>query len=116
MQPSCTKYNPRYDIIFRRSASTPSFKSMLGRKDNIKHDNSSFYLKHNLIKDTMAGKTFIDFSKQTKRNSIFDNIEEKVMENISKILKKKSLILNNKESFENKKNKSALIKNKISRF
>ena len=112
LQPSCTKYNPRYDIIFRRSASTPSFKSMLGRKDNIKHDNSSFYLKHNLIKDTMAGKTFIDFSKQTKRNSIFDNIEEKVMENISNILKKKSLILKNKESFENKKNKSALILSK----
>ena len=112
LQPSCTKYNPRYDIIFRRSDYTPSFKSMLGRKDNIKHDHSSFYLKHNLIKDTMAGKTFIDFSKQTKRNSIFDNIEEKVMENISNILKKKSLILKNKESFENKKNKSALILSK----
>ena len=108
LQPSCTKYNPRYDIIFRRSVSTPSFKSMLGRKEVIKHDNSSFYIKHNLIKDTMAGKTFIDFSKQTKRKSIFDNIEEKIRENISNILKKKSLILRNKECFENKKNKSSL--------
>ena len=57
----------------------------------------------------MAGKTFIDFSKQTKRNSIFENnIEEKLRENISNILKKKSLILKNKESFENQKNKSSL--------
>ena len=108
LQPSCTKYNPKYDIIFKRSVSTPSFKSMLGRKDFIKTDDSKFYLKQKLIKDTMAGKSFIDFSKQIKRNSIFDQIEEKAREDISNIMKRKSVILSHKEDFNDKKNKSTL--------
>lgn len=109
LQPSCTKYNPKYDIIFRRSASSTSFKRMLGRKSVNIIDDSDFYLKHNLIEDTMAGKTFIDFSKQTKKRSIFDIIGEK---SINKSTKNKSLIIINKENYLNNKNQSSLIINK----
>ena len=108
-QPSCTKYNPKYDIIFRRSASSPSFKTMLGRKSSNKIDETDFYLKQNLIGDTMAGKTFIDFSKQIRKKSIFDIEGEKSM---NKSTKHKSVIIINKEHYFNNKNQSSLNINK----
>ena len=100
IQPSCTKYDPKYDAILKRSPSSPSFKSMIGRKDFIKKDNSLFYLKPDLIQDNMAGKTFIDFSKQTKRNLAFLDNGDKSLINYS--IMNRSLI----NSAKSKKNKS----------
>ena len=68
--PPCTKYNPKYTSIFRRSASSPPWMTMKGR-DNIfekKVDQHPFYIEHENILDTMAGKTFIDMKKQQQLN------------------------------------------------
>ena len=108
IQPSCTKYNPKYDAILKRSASSPSWKSMQGRKDITKIDNFPFYIKQGLIQNNMAGKSFIDFSKQSPRsNSIFGGED---MES-SRIRKNKSLYKNKKEYNKNNRNQSAVIIN-----
>ena len=73
MVPPCTKYNPNYDFVLKRNASTPLWKSITGRKEKKREIfDFPFYLNHELIEDTMAGKAFIDFSKQTIRKC-FDN-------------------------------------------
>ena len=64
--PPCTKYNPKYTSILKRSASTPAWSTMKGREDIFKQaDQHPFYLEHDDILDTMAGKAFIDMKKQT---------------------------------------------------
>ena len=111
IQPSCTKYNPKYDVILKRSASSPSWKLMLGRKDFVKPDNSLFYFKPDLIQDNMAGKTFIDFSKQTERKSEFLEYGDKSMNNSKKINRS---MINSAKSYRAKiyiKEKSKPIKN-----
>ena len=70
--PPCTKYNPKYTSIFRRSASSPAWSTMKGRDDifdnkGFKHP---FYLEHKNILDNMAGKTFIDMKKQRQLNEV----------------------------------------------
>ena len=66
--PSCTKYNPKYDSILRGVKSLPLWEKITGRihpkKEVFEH---KFYLQHENIEDTMAGKTFIDMSKQILR-------------------------------------------------
>ena len=64
--PPCTKYNPKYTSIFRRSASSPPWVTMKERDDlfDNKGFTHPFYLEHKNILDTMAGKTFIDMKKQ----------------------------------------------------
>ena len=108
--PSCTKYNPKYDIILKKSVSPPSWKSMQGRKYKIKRDDFPFYLKQELIQNNMAGKSFIDFAKQTprKNKSInFNDKEQIYLINISKISKNnKSLINQRKELYNNNYNNS----------
>ena len=108
--PSCTKYNPKYDIILKKSVSPPSWKSMQGRKYKIKRDDFPFYLKQELIQNNMAGKSFIDFAKQTprKNKSInFNDKEQIYLINISKISKSnKSLINQRKELYNNNYNNS----------
>ena len=77
--PPCTKYNPKYNSILRRIASTPAWSTMKGREDLFKKadqhplkedkfkqvDKHPFYIEHGNILDTMAGKAFIDMKKQT---------------------------------------------------
>ena len=64
--PPCTKYNPKYTSILKRSASTPAWSTMKGRANIFKEaDQHPFYLEHDDILDTMAGKAFIDMKKQT---------------------------------------------------
>ena len=64
--PPCTKYNPKYTSIFKRSVSTPAWSTMRGREDIFqKADEHPFYIEHDNILDTMAGKAFIDMKKQT---------------------------------------------------
>ena len=116
--PPCTKYNPKYDSILRRSASTPLWKTATGRKEKKKDIyDFPYYLNHELIQDNMTGKIFIDFSKQTLRKSFLDNNEEKKI-NKSIILNKrpyscrnKALHKINKISYINKTHKN--IKNNI---
>ena len=79
--PSCTKYNPKYDSISRGIKSMPLWEKVTGRiqpkKEIFEH---KFYLQHENIEDTMAGKAFIDMSKQILKRS-FDNdknIKEKM--------------------------------------
>ena len=108
IEPSCTKYNPKYEAILKRSASSPSWKSMQGRKDNTKRDNFPFYIKQDLIQKHMAGKSFIDFSKQSGRNnSIFDKEEFDMIE-FSKISKNKSLFNSKVENNKNHRNQSPM--------
>ena len=116
LEPSCTKYNPKYEVILKRSASSPSWKTIQGRKDHIKRDNSKFYLKQSLILENMAGKSFINFSKQTKRNGMSNEKENNII-NISNIIKSKSLINKRNTPNNNKRNKSSLLITKnISKF
>ena len=64
--PPCTKYNPKYNSILKRSISTPSWSTMKGRGNIFREaDQHPFYLEHDNILDTMAGKSFIDMKKQT---------------------------------------------------
>ena len=64
--PPCTKYNPKYNSILKRSVSTPAWATMRGRKDIFNQaDQHPFYIEHDNILDTMAGKSFIDMKKQT---------------------------------------------------
>ena len=66
--PSCTKYNPNYDSI-KRTRSIPSFDKLVGRKPPQKKEIcDKFYIEHENILDTMAGKTFIDMKKQQQLN------------------------------------------------
>ena len=66
--PSCTKYNPKYDSIRKGVKSLPLWNKITGRlyrkKETFEH---KFYLQHENIEDTMAGKTFIDMSKQISK-------------------------------------------------
>ena len=66
--PPCTKYNPKYTSIFKRTASSPSWNTMKGRKElfESKVEQHPFYLEHKNILDTMAGKSFINLKKQKK--------------------------------------------------
>ena len=68
--PPCTKYNPKYTSIFRRSASSPPWMTMKGRETLFKKkaDEHPFYIEHENILDNMAGKTFIDMKKQRQLN------------------------------------------------
>ena len=87
--PPCTKYNPKYTSIFKRSASTPAWSTMRGRddifvrKDDIsekkddtlpRKDEHLFYIKHENILDTMAGKSFIDMKKQSRNKNSYIKI------------------------------------------
>ena len=64
--PPCTKYNPKYNSILKRSVSTPAWATMRGRKDIFDQaEQHPFYIDHDNILDTMAGKSFIDMKKQT---------------------------------------------------
>ena len=65
--PSCTKYNPKYSSILKRSVSTPAWSTMRGRHDLFSPaDQHPFYIEHDNILDTMAGKAFIDMKKQPR--------------------------------------------------
>jgi len=86
--PSCTKYNPKYNCILKAPQSIPSWEKQLGRKPfKQKEVCDKFYLEHDDIIDTMAGSAFIDMSKQPMgRQSYFDNQEkENSIDNISVI-------------------------------
>ena len=112
--PPCTKYNPKYESILPRSASTPLWKSITGRKEKKREVyDSPFYLKHELIQDNMAGKIFIDFSKQPPRKCFFENNKENNLNN-SMISNERpntcrNKILNgfNKLSYQKKNNKNS---------
>ena len=56
------------NIILNTSGST-----LTSRKNYIKEDNFPFYINPQNILDKTTGKTFIDISKQTKRNISNDN-------------------------------------------
>ena len=72
VNPSCTKYNPKYESI-RRNTSIPSWGKQVGRRPLQKRDIcDKFYLEHDNIMDTMAGNAFIDMSKQPVKRSIYD--------------------------------------------
>ena len=91
--PPCTKYNPRYTSIFKRSASSPSWSRTKGRGELFeqKVDQHPFYIEHKSILKTMAGKAFINMRKQKKFKL------------------KKKYNSNDKNIFTLKKNMSAII-------
>jgi hypothetical protein len=61
--PSCTKYNPKYNCVLKAPQSIPSWEKQLGRKPfKQKEVCDKFYLEHDDIIDTMAGSAFIDMS------------------------------------------------------
>ena len=77
--PTCTKYNPKYDTILRTARSLPSWEKQIGRKQFKKKDIcDKFYIEHENLIDTMAGSAFIDMSKQlTKKNSVLESLDNK---------------------------------------
>ena len=81
--PSCTKYNPKYNSIRKDVKSLPLWEKITGRIYHKKKDSEhKFYLQHENIENTMAGKTFIDMSKQILKR-YFDN-PEKIKEQMNK--------------------------------
>ena len=78
--PPCTKYNPKYTSIFRRSASSPCWATMKSRSTifDKKIDDHPFYIEHDNILDTMAGKAFIDMNKQKQSNEKKEEIITKI--------------------------------------
>ena len=95
--PSCRKYNPKYDSILKVPQSIPSWEKQLGRKPpKIKEICDKFYIEHDNIIDTMAGTAFIDMSKQIEKQSSFENKEN--IDNKDKVI----INVNNKE--DNKPN------------
>ena len=76
--PTCTKYNPKYDTILKTARSLPSWEKQIGRKQSKKKDVcDKFYIEHENLIDTMAGSAFIDMSKQlTKKNSILETLDK----------------------------------------
>ena len=109
--PSCTKYNPRYDAILKRTASTPLWKSTTGRKETKKDFyDFPFYINQELIQNNMAGKSFIDFSKQTDRKSFIEN--NNIHENNNNLNLKISRSFKNKSKILNKKKKNNINKDK----
>ena len=78
--PSCRKYNPKYDSILKVPQSIPSWEKQLGRKPpKIKEICDKFYIEHDNIIDTMAGTAFIDMSKQIEKQSSFENKEKDIL-------------------------------------
>jgi hypothetical protein len=135
--PPCTKYNPKYNSILKRSVSAPAWSTIKGRDDIFKvadhrdqsqipdplspnkkkrkKDQSPSYRKHDNILDTMAGKAFIDMKKQTVREakkSKFKKISRPVSsyESHSITLKK-----NNSAYYQNNNNISKNILNNINK-
>ena len=99
--PPCTKYNPKYTSIFKRSISTPAWSTMRAREDIFKKaDEHPFYIEHDNILDTMAGKAFIDMKKQTgdKKNKNI-KLSRPMSSCNSFILKKNNSCYNNNNYF-----------------
>ena len=67
IEPTCTKYNPKRDFVWKRVIVGPLWEKKLGRDWSIRKDNDLNYKKHSEPLDTMAGKAFIDMSKQSQR-------------------------------------------------
>lgn len=68
MTPSCTKYNPKLDYIWKRALSGPEWDKVSRRPDYINktcYNDPGFYITHNPIKPT--GKIFVDMKMQTQR-------------------------------------------------
>jgi hypothetical protein len=97
--PPCTKYNPKYTSIFPRSASSPPWMTMKARTklfDN-KVDEHPFYIEHENILDTMAGKGFIDMKKQKQNEE-----EKKDNKNLSRFKINKSATVSPNFNLKNK--------------
>ena len=67
IQPTCTKYNPKRDFVWKRVIVGPAWEKKLGRDWSIRKDNDINYKKHSDPLDTIAGKAFIDMAKQSQR-------------------------------------------------
>lgn len=64
--PSCTKYNPKNEYIWKRVLTGPEWTKVTGRKDYIKPvTEGDYFMTQTDFKVT--GKTFINFAKQTHR-------------------------------------------------
>ena len=114
--PPCTKYNPKYTSIFRRSASSPCWATMKSRSTifDKKIDDHPFYIEHDNILDTMAGKAFIDMNKQKQSNEKKEEIRNNnnkeqetntLDKNISTIKKNKSVTISANNKIKNIFNK-----------
>ena len=105
--PPCTKYNPKYTSIFKRSASTPAWSTMRGRDDAcVKKDERIFYREHENILDTMAGKSFIDMKKQPRNKKNYIKISRP-----SSSYGSSSLTLKKSISIYNSYNRNNLVNN-----
>ena len=119
--PPCTKYNPKYTSIFKRSASTPAWSTMRGRddifvrKDDIferkddtfvRKDKHPFYIEHGNILDSMAGKSFIDMKKQSRNKNNYIKISR-----LPSSYGSSSLTLKKSVSVYNSYNRNILVNN-----
>ena len=70
--PSCTKYAPNTNLIWKRTITGPKWEKMGKRKDIFKHDDTKYYLNHENILNN-AGHCFINMDKQTMRGDIINS-------------------------------------------
>lgn len=66
--PPCTKYNPKMDIIWRKTITGPKWKTIKGRNNEVIIDNKQFYATYEDDFEHCPKKGFIDMNKQTMRS------------------------------------------------
>lgn len=66
--PPCTRYNPKMDIIWRKTVTGPKWKTLQGRNDEIIPDTKQLYATYEDDFEHCPKKGFIDMNKQTMRS------------------------------------------------
>ena len=64
--PTCTKYLPSKNLVWRKTINWPGWEKMQGRKPFIEEKNSKFYINHGNIL-SQVGPCLINMNKQTMR-------------------------------------------------
>ena len=101
--PSCTKYTPKYNLVYPKLITGPKWKIISGRKDKkLEIDEKDFLITHESKIDS-GYKYLVNMNKTTKRGDIFGNKDVRVRTD-----KRFDVVLSSK----NKKNKNKDKKNK----
>ena len=71
--PTCTKYNPKYNLVFPKLLTGPKWEIMSGRKyKKVEIDEKDFLITHESKIDS-GYKYLVNMNKTTKRGEIFGN-------------------------------------------
>ena len=75
--PTCTKYAPNTNLIWKRTITGPKWETMGKRKNIFKDDNTKYYLNHENPLNN-AGHCFINMNKQTMRGDITNSYDLRI--------------------------------------